>query len=60
MANLLKYLLFGSNFVIFVSPVSFRFKEAPFFFLNSKIFGLRKILCSKSKNGNEYLGEFAS
>ena len=36
-----------------MSTVSFRFKEVPFFFLKSKIFDLRKILCSKSKNGNQ-------
>ena len=46
------------------SAVSFRFKEVPFFFLKSKNFDLRKILCSKFQNGNQkkisYVGEFAS
>ena len=37
----------------YFSTVSFQFKEVPFSFLKSKIFDLRKILCSKSKNGNQ-------
>ena len=50
--------------ILVISTVSFQFKEVPFFYLKSKIFDLRKILCSRSKNGNQkkisYVGEFPS
>ena len=45
--------LFQCDFEFFQGTVSFRFKEVPFFFLKSKLFDLRKISCSKSKNGNQ-------
>ena len=48
----------------FACTVLFWFKQVPFSLLKSKVFDLSKILCSKSKNGNQkknfYAVEFAS